>query len=73
VLIDTAGLQASDPALRMQLESLAGRGIKAKITWCLQPPAKNKFLPLRTIATSAAAWPDASSPSSTKPRAWARY
>jgi flagellar biosynthesis protein FlhF len=27
VLIDTAGLQASDPALRMQLESLAGRGI----------------------------------------------
>ena len=29
-LIDTAGLQASDPALRMQLESLAGRGIKAK-------------------------------------------
>ncbi|KPA88703.1 MULTISPECIES: flagellar biosynthesis protein FlhF [Pseudomonas] len=30
VLIDTAGLQASDPALRMQLESLAGRGIKAK-------------------------------------------
>jgi flagellar biosynthesis protein FlhF len=30
VLIDTAGLQASDPALRMQLESLAGRGIKAR-------------------------------------------
>ncbi|ERO61539.1 flagellar biosynthesis protein FlhF [Pseudomonas piscis] len=30
VLIDTAGLQASDPALRMQLESLAGRGIRAK-------------------------------------------
>ncbi|WP_458718128.1 flagellar biosynthesis protein FlhF [Pseudomonas gregormendelii] len=30
VLIDTAGLQASDPALRMQLESLAGRGIKSK-------------------------------------------
>ena len=30
VLIYTAGLQASDPALRMQLESLAGRGIKAK-------------------------------------------
>ncbi len=30
VLIDTAGLQASDPALRMQLESLAGRGICAK-------------------------------------------
>jgi flagellar biosynthesis protein FlhF len=30
VLIDTAGLQASDPALRLQLESLAGRGIKAR-------------------------------------------
>ncbi len=30
VLIDTAGLQASDPALRMQLESLAGRGIRAR-------------------------------------------
>ncbi|AIG05468.1 flagellar biosynthesis protein FlhF [Pseudomonas fluorescens] len=30
VLIDTAGLQASDPALRLQLESLAGRGIKSK-------------------------------------------
>jgi flagellar biosynthesis protein FlhF len=30
VLIDTAGLQASDPALRMQLESLAGRGISAR-------------------------------------------
>lgn len=30
VLIDTAGLQASDPALRLQLESLAGRGIAAK-------------------------------------------
>ncbi|WP_306580535.1 flagellar biosynthesis protein FlhF [Pseudomonas sp.] len=30
LLIDTAGLQASDPALRMQLETLAGRGIAAK-------------------------------------------
>ena len=30
VLVDTAGLQASDPALRLQLESLAGRGIKAR-------------------------------------------
>lgn len=30
VLVDTAGLQASDPALRLQLESLAGRGIKSK-------------------------------------------
>ncbi|CAM3167360.1 flagellar biosynthesis protein FlhF [Pseudomonas plecoglossicida] len=30
VLIDTAGLQASDPALRMQLETLAGRGIASK-------------------------------------------
>jgi flagellar biosynthesis protein FlhF len=30
VLIDTAGLQASDPALRLQLETLAGRGIKAR-------------------------------------------
>lgn len=30
VLIDTAGLPANDPALRMQLESLAGRGVNAK-------------------------------------------
>jgi flagellar biosynthesis protein FlhF len=30
ILVDTAGLQASDPALRLQLESLAGRGIKAR-------------------------------------------
>jgi flagellar biosynthesis protein FlhF len=30
VLIDTAGLPASDPALRMQLETLAGRSVKAK-------------------------------------------
>ncbi|RZI75543.1 MAG: flagellar biosynthesis protein FlhF [Pseudomonas sp.] len=30
MLIDTAGLQASDPALRLQLETLAGRGIKAR-------------------------------------------
>jgi len=30
VLVDTAGLQASDPALRLQLDSLAGRGIKAR-------------------------------------------
>lgn len=30
VLIDTAGLQASDPALRMQLDSLAGRGIASR-------------------------------------------
>ena len=30
VLIDTAGLPASDPALRLQLESLASRAVKAK-------------------------------------------
>ncbi|UFH48078.1 flagellar biosynthesis protein FlhF [Pseudomonas sp. KNUC1026] len=30
VLIDTAGLQASDPALKLQLESLAGRGIRSR-------------------------------------------
>ena len=30
ILIDTAGLPANDPALRMQLESLAARGVKAK-------------------------------------------
>lgn len=30
VLIDTAGLPANDPALRLQLESLAGRGVQAK-------------------------------------------
>ncbi|MGE8499309.1 MAG: flagellar biosynthesis protein FlhF [Pseudomonas sp.] len=30
VLIDTAGLPANDPALRMQLETLASRGVKSK-------------------------------------------
>lgn len=30
VLIDTAGLPASDPALRMQLETLASRGVNAR-------------------------------------------
>ncbi|UVE16359.1 flagellar biosynthesis protein FlhF [Pseudomonas sp. LS44] len=30
VLIDTAGLPANDPALRLQLESLAARGIKSR-------------------------------------------
>ena len=30
VLIDSAGLPANDPALRMQLEALASRGIKAR-------------------------------------------
>ncbi|MBS7663048.1 flagellar biosynthesis protein FlhF [Pseudomonas lalucatii] len=30
VLIDTAGLPANDPALRMQLEALASRGIKSR-------------------------------------------
>ena len=30
VLIDTAGLPANDPALRLQLESLAARGVKSK-------------------------------------------
>jgi flagellar biosynthesis protein FlhF len=30
VLIDTAGLPGNDPALRMQLETLASRGVKAK-------------------------------------------
>lgn len=30
ILIDTAGLPGNDPALRLQLESLAARGLKAK-------------------------------------------
>ena len=30
VLIDTAGLPANDPALRLQLESLSARGVRAK-------------------------------------------
>src|SRR5690606_6235539 len=30
ILIDTAGLPASDPALRLQLESLASRGVNAR-------------------------------------------
>lgn len=44
VLIDTAGLPASDPALRMQLESLAGRGVKAKNYLVLAATSQNQVL-----------------------------
>ncbi len=44
VLIDTAGLPASDPALRMQLESLAGRGVKAKNYLVLATTSQSQVL-----------------------------
>ncbi len=44
VLIDTAGLPASDPALRMQLETLAGRGIKAKNYLVLAATSQSQVL-----------------------------
>lgn len=44
VLIDTAGLPASDPALRLQLESLAGRGIKAKNYLVLAATSQSQVL-----------------------------
>ncbi|TRX74428.1 flagellar biosynthesis protein FlhF [Pseudomonas mangiferae] len=44
VLIDTAGLPASDPALRMQLESLAARGVKAKNYLVLATTSQSQVL-----------------------------
>ena len=44
VLTDTAGLPANDPALRMQLESLAGRGVKAKNYLVLAATSQSQVL-----------------------------
>ncbi|UUY07195.1 flagellar biosynthesis protein FlhF [Pseudomonas sp. J452] len=44
VLIDTAGLPANDPALRMQLESLAGRGVNAKNYLVLAATSQSQVL-----------------------------
>ncbi len=44
VLIDTAGLPANDPALRMQLEALASRGIKAKNYLVLAATSQSQVL-----------------------------
>jgi flagellar biosynthesis protein FlhF len=44
VLIDSAGLPASDPALRMQLETLASRGIKAKNYLVLAATSQSQVL-----------------------------
>ena len=44
VLIDTAGLPASDPALRMQLETLAVRGVKAKNYLVLAATSQSQVL-----------------------------
>lgn len=44
VLIDSAGLPASDPALHMQLETLAGRGIKARNYLVLAATSQSQVL-----------------------------
>ncbi|MBA1272811.1 flagellar biosynthesis protein FlhF [Stutzerimonas azotifigens] len=44
ILIDTAGLPASDPALRMQLEALASRGIKSKNYLVLAATSQSQVL-----------------------------
>ncbi|MDA7085937.1 flagellar biosynthesis protein FlhF [Pseudomonas sp. SA3-5] len=44
VLIDSAGLPASDPALRMQLETLASRGVKAKNYLVLAATSQSQVL-----------------------------
>lgn len=44
VLIDTAGLPGNDPALALQLESLAGRGIKAKNYLVLAATSQSQVL-----------------------------
>jgi len=44
VLIDSAGLPANDPALHLQLESLAGRGVKAKNYLVLAATSQSQVL-----------------------------
>ncbi|RJG09837.1 flagellar biosynthesis protein FlhF [Pseudomonas cavernicola] len=44
VLIDTAGLPGNDPALQMQLESLAGRGVKARNYLVLAATSQSQVL-----------------------------
>ncbi|MGY4532509.1 flagellar biosynthesis protein FlhF [Pseudomonas sp. TE3786] len=44
VLIDTAGLPGSDPALHMQLETLAGRGVKSKNYLVLAATSQSQVL-----------------------------
>jgi len=44
VLIDSAGLPASDPALSMQLEALASRGVKARNYLVLAATAQSQVL-----------------------------
>ncbi|WP_339485845.1 flagellar biosynthesis protein FlhF [Pseudomonas sp. EL_65y_Pfl2_R95] len=44
VLIDTAGLPANDPALRMQLEALASRSINAKNYLVMAATSQNQVL-----------------------------
>ncbi|MBU2323256.1 MAG: flagellar biosynthesis protein FlhF [Gammaproteobacteria bacterium] len=44
VLIDTAGLPANDPALRLQLEALASRGINAKNYLVLAATSQSQVL-----------------------------
>ncbi|MBB2495913.1 flagellar biosynthesis protein FlhF [Aquipseudomonas ullengensis] len=44
VLIDTAGLPGSDPALRLQLESLASRGVKSKNYLVLAATSQSQVL-----------------------------
>ncbi|TLX59367.1 flagellar biosynthesis protein FlhF [Stutzerimonas nosocomialis] len=44
ILIDTAGLPASDPALRMQLEALASRGIKSRNYLVLAATSQSQVL-----------------------------
>ncbi|MGH8352562.1 MAG: flagellar biosynthesis protein FlhF [Pseudomonas sp.] len=44
VLIDSAGLPGNDPALHLQLESLAGRGVKAKNYLVLAATSQSQVL-----------------------------
>lgn len=44
VLIDTAGLPANDPALRLQLESLSARGLKARNYLVLAATSQSQVL-----------------------------
>ena len=60
VLIDTAGLQASDPALRMQLETLAGRGIAAKNYLVLATTSQKQVLTAAYHSYKRCGWPAAS-------------
>ena len=63
VLIDTAGLPASDPALGLQLESLAARGVQAKNYLVMAATSQGQVLKAAYHAYKRCGWQVVSLPS----------